>query len=94
MFYYLKCAYIDSGYTPFRGTKGTDREGGVRVPTIAWWPGKIRADAHNHDIVGGIDLMATFTSWAGVALPTKDRDGEPIIFDTIDMSPVLFEKGI
>ena len=30
--------YPDAGYTPFRGTKGTVREGGVRVPAIAWGP--------------------------------------------------------
>ena len=30
--------YPDAGYTPFRGTKGTVREGGVRVPSIAWGP--------------------------------------------------------
>ena len=35
--------YPDAGYTPFRGTKGTVREGGNRVPAIAWWPGKIAA---------------------------------------------------
>jgi arylsulfatase len=28
--------YPDAGYTPFRGTKGTVREGGNRVPAIAW----------------------------------------------------------
>ena len=33
--------YPDCGYTPFRGTKGTVREGGSRIPTLAWWPGKI-----------------------------------------------------
>ena len=31
--------YPDAGYTPFRGTKGTVREGGDRVPSIAWGPG-------------------------------------------------------
>ena len=35
--------YPDAGYTPFRGTKGTVREGGNRVPAIAVWPGKIKA---------------------------------------------------
>ena len=52
--------YPDAGYTPFRGTKGTVREGGNRVPAIAWMPGKIKAGMKNHDIVGGLDLMATF----------------------------------
>ncbi len=85
--------YPDAGYTPFRGTKGTVREGGNRVPAIAVWPGKIEPGVKNHDIVGGLDLMATFASVAGVALPEKDRDGQPIIFDSYDMSPVLFGTG-
>jgi len=85
--------YPDAGYTPFRGTKGTVREGGNRVPAIAVWPGKIKAGARNHDIVGGLDLMATFASLASVKLPEKDREGQPIIFDSYDMSPVLFGTG-
>jgi arylsulfatase A-like enzyme len=83
----------DSGYTPFRGTKGTVREGGNRVPAIAWMPGKIKAGVKNHDILGGLDLMATFASLAGVKLPEKDRAGQPTIFDSYDMSPVLFGTG-
>src|SRR4029077_1036468 len=85
--------YPDAGYTPFRGTKGTVREGGNRVPAIAWMPGKIAADVKNHDIVGGLDLMATFASVAGIKLPDKDREGQPMVFDSYDMSPVLFGTG-
>jgi arylsulfatase A-like enzyme len=85
--------YPDAGYTPFRGTKGTVREGGNRVPAIAWWPGKIKANSKSHDILGGLDLMATFASVAGIELPKKDREGKPIIFDSYDMSPVLLDKG-
>lgn len=85
--------YPDAGYTPFRGTKGTDREGGNRVPAIAWWPEKIKAGSRNYDIAGGTDLMATFASLAGVKLPDKDLEGEPIIFDSYDMSPILFGTG-
>jgi len=85
--------YPDAGYTPFRGTKGTVREGGSRVPAIAVMPGKIKPGARNHDIVGGLDLMATFASVAGVQLPKNDREGKPIVFDSYDMSPVLFGSG-
>lgn len=85
--------YPDAGYTPFRGTKGTVREGGNRVPAIAVWPGKIAAGAKNHDIVGSLDLMATFAALAGIQLPTNDREGKPIIFDSYDISPVLFGTG-
>ena len=84
--------YPDAGYTPFRGTKGTVREGGNRVPSIAWGPG-IKAGTKNSDIVGGLDYMATFAKLAGVSLPENDRDGKPIIFDSYDMSPVLFGTG-
>jgi len=84
--------YPDAGYTPFRGTKGTVREGGNRVPSIAWGP-KIKAGSKNHDILGGLDYMATFAALAGVKLPEKDREGQPIVFDSYDMSPVLFGAG-
>jgi arylsulfatase len=85
--------YPDAGYTPFRGTKGTVREGGNRVPAFAVWPGKLKPGTKNHDILGGLDLMATFAAVAGVKLPEKDREGQPIIFDSFDMSPVLFGTG-
>lgn len=82
--------YPDSGYTPFRGTKGTVREGGNRVPTIAWWPGTIPAEQDTHAIAGGLDLMATFAAAAGInELPKTDRAGEPMIFDSINQLPVM-----
>ena len=85
--------YPDCGYTPFRGTKGTDREGGNRVPAIAWMPGKIKADSKSHDIVGGLDFFATFSALAGIPLPKNDLEGKPMIFDSYDISPVLFGTG-
>ncbi len=84
--------YPDAGYTPFRGTKGTVREGGSRVPALAMGPG-IKPGSKTHEMVGGLDYMATFASLAGVKLPTKDRAGEPIIFDSYDITPVLLGKG-
>ena len=85
--------YPDAGYTPFRGTKGTVREGGNRVPAIAWWPGRIAPNSKNSDIVGGLDLMATFAKVGGVELPKNDREGKPIVFDSYDMTPLLFGTG-
>ena len=43
--------------------------------------------------LGGLDLMATFAAVAGVKLPERDRENQPIIFDSIDMSPALFGTG-
>jgi arylsulfatase A-like enzyme len=85
--------YPDAGYTPFRGTKGTVREGGNRVPAIAIWPGKIKAGIRNHEIVGGLDLLTTFAAVAGAKVPENDREGKPIYFDGLDISPVLLGTG-
>ena len=85
--------YPDAGYTPFRGTKGTVREGGNRVPAFAWMPGRIAAGVKTHEMAGGLDMMATFAALGGVTLPTQDRAGQPIIFDSYDISSVLFGRG-
>lgn len=85
--------YPDAGYTPFRGTKGTVREGGNRVPSMVRWPGHVAPGSRSDDILGGLDLMATFASLAGTDLPKTDRDGQPIIFDSIDMTPVWTGSG-
>ena len=84
--------YPDAGYTPLRGTKGTVREGGNRVPFIAMGPG-IKPGSKNYDICGGLDFMATFAAFAGVKLPENDLEGKPMIFDSYDLSPILFGTG-
>ena len=62
------------------------------MPAIAWGP-NIKAGTKNYDIAGGLDFMATFASLANVKLPEKDREGQPIIFDSYDISPILFGTG-
>ena len=83
----------DAGSTPFRGSKGTVREGGSRVPTFAVMKGKIPAGEKCTDIAGGLDLMATFAHLAGLELPKNDLAGKPMIFDSYDMAPILFGQG-
>jgi len=85
--------YPDCGYTPFRGTKGTDYEGGSRVPAIAWWPGTIEPGRRNSEIVGSLDFMATFATLAGLTVPTADRDGVPTMFDSCDQTALLRGEG-
>jgi len=61
---------------PLRGGKGTTWEGGVREPTLAWWPGTVAAGAVCDAVAGNIDFLPTFVSLAGGALPTdKKIDG-------------------
>lgn len=46
------------------GTKGTLREGGVRVPFFVSWPGTLPAKAEYHGVVSGLDLLPTFLAAA------------------------------
>lgn len=56
-------------------TKGFTYEGGIRVPLIASWPGKIKPGSVNDHISAFYDMMPTFCDLAGVA-PPKDIDGK------------------
>ena len=69
---------------PLRGGKGSTYEGGVREPTIAWWPGKIPATTVCDAVAANYDFLPTFVKLAGGAVPTD----HPI--DGKDISPLLF----
>jgi len=69
---------------PLRGSKGSTWEGGVRVPTIAWWPGRIPAGMTCDTVAGTIDLLPTIVTIAGGVV-----SAEPVI-DGRDMSGLLF----
>lgn len=71
---------------PLRGGKGSTWEGGVRVPTIAWWPGKIEPGSRCDAVAGTIDLLPTAVTLAGGEVPDQ-----PVI-DGRDLSPLLFGK--
>jgi arylsulfatase A-like enzyme/sucrose-6-phosphate hydrolase SacC (GH32 family) len=55
--------------TPLRGGKTTTWEGGMRVPTIAWWPGKIPAGSSSDEVTGMFDVLPTLVKLAGGKLP-------------------------
>jgi len=59
--------------TPLRGHKGSTLEGGMRVPTIAWWPGQIPAGTASDAISGMFDIPPTFAALAGTPLPTDRK---------------------
>jgi arylsulfatase A len=72
--------YFDSN-GPLRGFKRDLYEGGIRVPTIAWWPDKIKAGSESDHISAFWDLYPTFAEVAGVPVE-KEVDG-------ISMVPTL-----
>lgn len=57
-----------------KGYKAALFEGGINVPFIARWPGKIAADTVDREtLISAVDLLPTFCEVAGVALPDQYR---------------------
>jgi len=64
---------------PLRGSKGTTREGGVRVPFLARWPGHIQAGAVGTDLATTMDILPTLAGIVGAPLPAgRALDGVDI----------------
>ena len=64
---------------PLRGRKGRTDEGGMRVPCIVRWPGKIPAGSSSDALTSTIDVLPTLASLAGVSVPVdKVIDGKNI----------------
>jgi arylsulfatase A len=73
---------------PLRGRKGQTWEGGMRVPCIVRWPGKVAANTTSDQVMVTFDMLPTFAKIAGVKL------SDAITIDGKDVSPILFgEKG-
>ena len=72
-----------AGLTPgavLRGGKGSLREGGIRVPTVAAWPGVIAAGSRSSISVTGVDWLPTLAELAGAEFPrSQPVDGESLV---------------
>jgi arylsulfatase len=55
----------DAGWSPFRGEKNTNWEGGWRVPAMVRWPGEIEAGSVSNEIMHHMDWLPTLLSAAG-----------------------------
>ncbi len=78
--------FFDS-YGPFRGVKRDLYEGGIRLPLIAWAPGKIQAGVKNDHICASWDMLPTFAAIAGAKIPASVRT------DGLSILPTLTGKG-
>ncbi len=70
---------------PLRGIKRDLWDGGIRVPFIARWPGRIKAGSESAHVGYFGDLMATWAEIGGGKLP-PDRD-------SLSFAPTLFGRG-
>jgi arylsulfatase A-like enzyme len=69
---------------PLRGKKQQGWEGGVRVPCIAWGPGRVPSGEVCDELATVMDILPTFARLAGAAVP-DDR-----VIDGHDIRPLLF----
>lgn len=68
---------------PLKGGKAQFYEGGVRVPCIVRWPGKIDKGGVSDEFLSGLEIFPTLAAAAGTALP------DSVVYDGFDMLPVL-----
>ena len=64
---------------PLREGKGSSFDGGVRVPFIARWPGKIPAGSVCKTPAMTIDILPTVAAILGAPLPVRKIDGKNIL---------------
>ncbi len=78
--------YLATSNAPFRAGKGTLYEGGIRVPLIVRWPGKIIPDSQSEAIVSSVDFYPTFLELAGGMKPKKQ------VLDGFSLIPALTQN--
>src|SRR5881409_502746 len=57
--------FPDGGVTPFKGSKMTTWEGGMRAPAVMRWPGVIKPGTVKNDIFASLDWLPTLVEIAG-----------------------------
>ncbi|MCC9644141.1 sulfatase [Rhodopirellula sp. JC740] len=70
---------------PLREGKGTQWEGGVREPTVMWWPGKIPANTTCDQFCSTIDILPTLVELTGGKPPKAKIDGHSILDLMLDV---------
>jgi arylsulfatase len=63
---------------PLREGKLTSYEGGVRLPFIAHWPGKVPAGKVCDEVLTEMDVMPTLTKWLGSPESVQKTDGKDV----------------
>jgi arylsulfatase A len=63
---------------PLRAKKGSVYDGGIREPTVMWWPGRIPAGKRQREVAASIDVLPTLAKLSGGKLPERTIDGKDI----------------
>ena len=80
-------SYREERNGPLRGAKGSDYEGGHRVPGIFYWPKGIKRGHVEHEPAGVVDLLPTICGLTGIDKP------KGVHLDGSDISPILTSQS-
>lgn len=75
--------FHNGGNAPLRGQKNNMWEGGLRVPFLARWPGRLPAGKVTDEFLTGLELLPTIAAAGGAKAPASD------VLDGFDLLPVL-----
>jgi uncharacterized sulfatase len=79
--------YLATSNAPLRNEKGTLYEGGIRVPFIVKWPGKVKAGLKSEIPITSVDILPTLVDVGGGELPSNQ------IYDGKSILPVLTDNN-
>ena len=90
----------DNGGSPITGASNAPLsagkysiwEGGIRVPMMISWPGKVEAGSVQHNYVSATDILPTITEAAGLTLNDKTLDGKNLFSPNPDQERLLVWK--
>ena len=71
---------------PLRAKKGSVYDGGIREPTLMWWPGTVPAGSVCHEVAASIDLLPTLAKLSDGELSGRTIDGK-------DITPLLMGEA-
>ncbi len=94
-------SWPDGAMTPFAGQKGMAMEGGMRVPLIIKWPGKVPSGKIENGLMSGLDWFPTLVSIAGNPSITEELlkgkqlsdHSYKVHLDGYDQTPMLTGQG-
>ena len=78
-------SYMAGRNGTLRGVKGQNWEGGLRVPGIFVWPGKIPAGRAVEGPAGVVDILPTLCGLLGIGKPE-------VVLDGVDLASVLLSN--
>ena len=85
---YPNAVHSHGSAVPLRGMKLSMYEGGLRVPGVIRWPGRVRPGSVSAQPIVFDDILPTLCAAAGIAAPSG------VVLDGVDILPILEGRSV